>query len=56
MKVIENDRYRTAVRDQAVHQLIDRGLDRRTTHAEARERAPPKVLAEPVNCRRQMRP
>ena len=56
MKVIEHDSYRLAVRDQAVHQLIDGRLDRGTPDAEAHQRPTPQTVAEPLDGRRQVRP
>ena len=44
VKIIEHDRYRLAVRDQAVHQLIDGRLDRRAPDAEAHQRPTPEAL------------
>ena len=39
VQVVEHDRHPTAIRDEAIHQLIDRRLDRRTPDPEARKRA-----------------
>ena len=44
VEVIEHDRYRTTVRDQAVHHLVDRCLDPRTPNAEDRQRLTPEAL------------
>ena len=56
MHVVEHDRHPTAIRDEAIHHLIDRGLNRRAPDPEARKRASPKALPEPLNRRRQVRP
>ena len=56
VKIVEHDRYRLAVGDQAVHQLIDGRLDRRAPHAEAHQRPTSEALAEPLDGGRQVRP
>ena len=56
MQVVEHDRHPTAIRDQAIHQLIDRSLDRRTPDPEARKRAASEALPEPLDRCCQVRP
>ena len=56
MQVIQNDRYWTAVLEQAVHQFFHGSLDRRTPDAETRQRPLPETLTEPLDGRREMRP
>ena len=56
VQIIEHDRYRTTVRDQAVHQLVDRSLDPRTPDAEAHQRRTSEAPTEPVDRRGEMRP
>ena len=54
--VLEDNRRRTAVRDQTVHQLVDGRADGRTPDAQAQQRPPSKALTEPLDGCRQVRP
>ena len=54
--VVEHDRHPPAIRDEAIHHLIDRGLNRPAPDREARKRTPSKALPEALNRRRQVRP
>ena len=56
VQVVEHDRHPTAIRDQAIHQLIDRSLNRRAPYPEARQRATSEALPEPLDRCRQVRP
>ena len=56
VKIVEHDRYRLAVGDQTVHQLIDGRLDRRAPGAKAHQRPTSEALTEPLDGRRQVRP
>ena len=56
VEVIEHDRDRTTVRDQAVHHLVDRRLDPSAPDAETHQRPTSEALTEPLDGRRQVRP
>jgi hypothetical protein len=56
VEVIENDRNPLAVRDQAVHHLVDRCLDPSTPDAETHQRLTSEALTEPLDSCREVRP